>query len=238
MSKILDLVLAGTPTQFDADTSLATTEFVKTALGSMSASTAVTGATTLTAAHVGRVLQVSSTGPYAVTLPLASAVPDGAAITLVSSASGLITIQRQGSDLIYPNMGTGVQSFTLSTGDTAVLVRVNGVWGLVGGSAAMRKSAGDFGAVMDRPGFQRLPSGLIIQWGASGASSSSGGVTTNFTYPFPNVCWTVNLQPSASSNGFMASMEAISSTGFTFSMYSNNTTRAAGVTAYYVAIGY
>ena len=238
MSKILDLVLAGTPAQFDNDASLATTEFVQRGLGSVSATTAITGATTLTAAYAGRVLQVSSAGPYTVTLPLASAVADGTVITLVSSASGLITIQRQGSDLIYPNMGTGVQSFTLSTGDTAILARVNGVWGLIGGSAAMRKSSGDFGAVMDRPGYQRLPSGLIIQWGTTGASSSSAGVTQNFVAPFPNVCWTVNLQPSASSNGFMCSMEAISSTGFTFSMYSNNTTRAAGVTAYYIAIGY
>lgn len=237
MSKILDLVLAGTPEKFDADTSLATTEFVQTALGSMSASSAISAATTLTAAHVGKVLQVSSTGPYAVTLPLASSVPDGSMIMLVSSASGLITIQRQGSDLIYPNMGTGVASFTLSTGDTAILARVNGVWGLIGGSAGMRKSSGDFGAVMDRPGYQKLPSGLIIAWGTTGASSSSAGVTTNFAAPFPNVCWTVNLQVSASSNGFMPSLEAVSSTGFTFSMYSNNTTRAAGVTAYYVAIG-
>ena len=77
MSKILDLVLAGTPAQFDNDASLATTEFVQRGLGSVSATTAITGATTLTADHAGRVLQVSSAGPYAVTLPLASAVADG-----------------------------------------------------------------------------------------------------------------------------------------------------------------
>lgn len=185
MSKILDLVLAGTPPQFDNDTSLATTEHVQRALGSMAASTAISSATTLTAAHVGRVLQVSSAGPYAVTLPLANSVPDGAAITLVSSASGLITIQRQGTDLIYPNMGTGVQSFTLSTGDTATLVRVNGVWGLVGGSAAMRKSAGDFGAVTDRPGYQRLPSGLIVQWGVTDSISSGVNLAVSLPIAFP-----------------------------------------------------
>ena len=88
------------------------------------------------------------------------------------------------------------------------------------------------------PGYQKLPSGIIIQWGTTPASSSSAGVSTSFPLPFPNTCWTVNLQVSASSNGFMASVESISSTGFTSSMYSNNTTRAAGVTAHYVAIGY
>jgi hypothetical protein len=238
MSRILDLVLAGTPAQFDNDASLATTEFVQRGLGSMSATTAITGATTLTAAHVGRVLQVSSSGPYAVTLPLASAVTDGAVITLVSSASGLITIQRQGSDLIYPDMGTGVQSFTLATGDTAILARVNGVWGLIGGSAAMRNSSGDFGASKASSGYQKLPSGLIIQWGTTAASSSSAGVAHTFATAFPSACVHVNLQVSASNSGYMASIETLSNTGFSFSMYSSTVTRAAGITAYWVAIGY
>lgn len=238
MSKVLDLVLAGTTSQFDADASLATTEFVQRSLGNMRAATGISGNTTLTATHVGQVIQLSNAGPYTVTLPLLSALPDGASIQFACSASGTITIQRQGSDTIHPNMGSAITSFTLKAGDSATLIKTNGVWGLLGGSAALRSSTGDFGAVMQRPGYQKLPSGLIIQWGTTPASSSSAGVATTFPLPFPNQCWIVDVQVSASSNGFMASMEAISTTGFTSSMYSNNTTRASGVTCYYIAIGY
>lgn len=238
MSKILDMVLAGTPAQFDNDTSLATTEFAQRLAGNMRAGEAISGNATLTAAHVGKVIQVASAGPYAVTIPLASDVADGSTITLVSSATDVITIQRQGSDLIYPNMGTGVASIGLANGDTAVLVKVNGVWGLVGGSAAMRKSSGDFGAVFGNPGQLKLPNGLIIKFGATSASSSSAGVSQSFAVAFPNACLNVQLQVSASNSGYMASIETVSASGFSFSMYSSTTTRAAGITAYYIAIGY
>lgn len=238
MSKILDLVLAGTPPQFDNDTSLATTAFVQSALGNMAGSVVITGATVLTAAQVGKPFQVSGAGPYAVTLPLVASVPDGATIELVVSASGTITVQRQGSDQIYPNMGSAVNSFTLVAGDSAVLKKINGVWGLVGGSAAMRSSGGDFGALLARPGYQKLPSGIILQWGTTPASSASAGVATTFQIAFPNACWIVELQVSASNSGYMASVETQSTTGFTSSMYSATTTRAAGITAYYLAVGY
>lgn len=178
---------APTPTQFDNDTSLATTEFVQRALGSMRAATGFSANTTLTAAHIGQLVQCASVGPYTITLPSVSGVPDGAAIELVSSASGTITIARQGSDVIYPNLGPGQASITLGNGDTAKLVKITGGWALIAGSASLRYSNGDYGRSLSANGWQRLPSGLIIQWGNS---------TGSFTFPiaFPNNVFGVYAQ--------------------------------------------
>lgn len=235
MSKILDLVLAGTPPQFDNDASLATTEFVRKNGLLPSALQEYGTNTTLTAADAGKIIRV--TGAVTFTLPAASSVPAGTMFWFINGNAGTsYTVQRAGSDIIQT--GVDLTSLTAMGGDTLVLVKTGSAsWGLADGSTVNKYSAG-FAASVARPGYQKLPSGIIVQWGTTPASSSSAGVATSFPLAFPNTCWTVSIQVSASSNGFMASVETLSSTGFTSSMYSNNTTRAAGVTAYYIAIGY
>lgn len=238
MSKILDLVLAGTPAQFDNDTSLATSEFVQRAAGNMSAAMTVSASSSLDATAAGKLVQIAGAGGYTITLPATTGLLPGTTIELACSASGTNTIQRAESDGIYPAMGGSVTSFAMLAGDTAVLtLHSNGVWCLAGGSVLL-KTHPQFGASIQRPGWQKLPSGLIVQWGTSTASSSSAGVSTSFPTNFPNQCMIVTLTPSASSNGYIPSLESTSTTGFSSSMYSNNTTRAAGVTAYYLALGY
>ena len=71
--------LAPTPAQFDNDTSMATTEFVQRALGSLRGVNGTFSASaTLTAAHIGMLLHVSASPTL--TLPAANSVPAGAAI--------------------------------------------------------------------------------------------------------------------------------------------------------------
>lgn len=61
-------------------------------------------------------------------------------------------------------------------------------------------TAADFGQSLAANGWQRLPSGLILQWGS--ATTSAGNLTVAFPTAFPNACYgvfaNVNLaQPSA-----------------------------------------
>lgn len=241
MSKILDLVLAGTPPQFDNDESLATTAFAQRVSGNYSGYLGLDQNAILTAVAFGKLVLWSGSTNQTITLPAASAAGQvGAAITFFNAGTASVTISRAGSDTMFINGGT-TTAITLGPGDSLEVVVSNngspGVLVLASGSVQLGGST-TFKASVQRPGYQRLPSGLIIQWGTTPASSASAGVSTTFPIAFPNQCMTVNLTPSASSNGFMPSVEASSTTGFTSSMYSNNTTRAANVTAYYMALGF
>lgn len=179
----LETSTSTTAPQFDNDTSPATTAFVQRALGNLRSVAGISTTATLTAAHVGQLVQCSSSGPYSVTLPLVASIPDGAVITIASSASGTVTIARQGSDVIYPNFGSSVTSIALGNGDTASFVRISGGWALFGGSASLKYTA-DFGGSLGANGWQKLPSGLIMQWGGVTTNTSADTLVT-FPVAFP-----------------------------------------------------
>lgn len=100
-------------------------------------------------------------------------------ISLKSDASGnsgsiqvagvdRLTLNTDGSLVAGANPATGTRSMTLAT---------------------MQKFADEFGASLATNGWQKLPSGLIIQW-ARNVSHSAGEYTTVITFPiaFPNGC--------------------------------------------------
>lgn len=227
---------APTPAQFDNDTSLATTEFVQRALGSMRAATGLSANTTLTAVHIGQMVQCASAGPYTITLPSVSGVPDGASIELVSSASGTITIARQGSDVIYPNLGAGVASITLGNGDTARLVKITGGWALIGGSASLRYSNADFGRSLSINGWQRLPSGLIIQWGRINTSASAPTFAT-FPIAFTTSNYAYALTPDWD-NPIMHSIQSREVGSFAVNTWNASGARIAVFNVSFIVIGY
>ena len=190
--------LGVTPPQFDNDTSLATTAFVQRALGNLRSETAVNSSTTLGAAAIGQLI-VGGVGTYTTTLPLANSVPVGAQIHFFGT-TGIVTwvVQRQGADIIDNNGGGTF--FAVGTGDSAVL-ESNGVgtWRIVSGSVSLRNSR-DFGKSLASNGYQRLPSGLIIQWGSETITSNAGNVTRSFPLAFPNVGLFVMTSHNAQDN--------------------------------------
>ena len=98
--------------------------------------------------------------------------------------------QRAGSNTIVLNDGTSVTSLTIKPGDTLTLVSNGPSWFVQGGSQALAKSA-SFQTNSATPGYQRLPSGVIIQWGS--ATTSATGVSANFPVTFPTACGVVQL---------------------------------------------
>lgn len=226
---------APTPAQFDNSTKLATTAFVAENSGRMAGNAVVNEITTLTAAsHAGKVVNLSGAGPYAVTLPLASSVSAGTQIHLVCTASGTVTVQRQGIDLIYPALQTGLASFPMLSGDTAVLESDGGLWAIVGGSVILNL-ASVFGGSRSVSGYQKLPGGLIIQWGSVEFTSSA---TQTWTLPvaFPNGvlrAWG-NLQINTTA----APISAWDATGRTLTSIKFQRDIAAPLLADVFAIGY
>ena len=139
----------------------------------------ITATGTLPAAVVGGTAIINSASATTQTLPAANTVSAGGRIELMNIGAGLATISRAGTDTINPN-GTTVTSMVLGKGDTLTLESNGGNgWYAVGGSAQLGFS-GAFGAAITGSGYQKLPGGLIIQWGR--------GQSGTYTFPiaFPN----------------------------------------------------
>jgi hypothetical protein len=130
----------------------------------------VTANTTLTADDAGLVIVDASGGSRTITLPAANAAggrPIRIDLVRADASANAVTIQRAGSDTIE-----GLTTITLAANERLQLVG--------DGSGAWRFAAGRHTQSIASPGWQRLPSGLIIQWGDVTAPT---GVMTTVSYP-------------------------------------------------------
>lgn len=181
-----------TQPQFNNSTKLATTEFVQVSGYKYSQIAQFSsGPVALNASHCGKLIDLASAYSGALTLPPATGLVDGAVIHIWSGSNSSVSVQRSGTDVIYLNNGTTVNSITLQSGDALVLTRFGAsAWVAIGGSAQLG-SSGVFGANLATNGYQKLPSGLIIQWGNQVVTN----VQTSYSYPiaFPNASLKVIL---------------------------------------------
>lgn len=217
-----------TPPQFDNSGRLATTAAVLRQGLQFGANNLIQGATVLTAANAGQLIQCSGTGPYPVTLPSIATMPSGACLYLFAT-TGPITVTRAGTDPFY---GTTATSFVLNAGDTLILESSGSTaWNPVGGTAQLGISAA-FASLLSANGFQKLPGGFIVQWGSLGITSA--GTAAVFPMAFPNAVYGVafgQFGTAIPANCYTALNGAPSLTGFTVS--------ASGATPqiFYIAIG-
>jgi hypothetical protein len=228
------LFRALTANQFDNSTYVATTEFVQRALGNRQGVVEMPTSATLAAADMGKTVFFYGTGATA-TLPGLASVPLGAEIEFFSLANNNNTVARAGTDAIYVNNST-VTSLTIGQGGSLRLVaRTNG-WAAVGGSAQLYAASKEFGSSLATNGYQKLPSGLIVQWGTIGTSSTAD-VAVTFPISFPTAAVAISINPNATTIGEFACHNTITTTGFMAASWSSTSARiAAG--CLWVAIGY
>lgn len=200
--------LGVTPPQFDNDTSLATTAFVQRALGNVAETLSISTTQALNASHAGKVINTFGAGTITITLPAGSSLANGSVIEFFSTAPN-VTIQRAGTDVIFTKSSPSVNSLVIGNGDTAkfVWLAVAG-WLAVGGSVQLG-SSNSFGASLASNGYQKLPSGLIIQWQQIGTINTTA---TPITFPiaFPNQLSAGGVLPTPSS--VSASVSQVSGT--------------------------
>ena len=172
-----------TPALFNNSKLLATTEFVQLAKGSYAGQTNYIGDTVLTAADVGK-LSAFSAGAL-VTLPDAASVPAGSLIIVGSSITGAVTVKAAAGNSLT-NQLTAPGPFTLPLWSFGIFRRLlgGGGWSFDGGDAALRYSPG-FSAVLATSGYQKLPSGLIEQWGVVPSIPAGGSVLITYPIVFP-----------------------------------------------------
>lgn len=171
-----------TAPQFDGGRSAATSEFVQRALGSYASARGIYAATSLTPADVGCSIGLGGNATYTVTLPDAAAVPSGATISLHCRNSAPVTVASKTGAQISPQ-GAYLASIVMNNGESANFVRESGVW-VVYGTAALKYSA-SYAAQFATSGYQKFPSGLIVQW-VTGGSDANGNMTVSLPIRFPN----------------------------------------------------
>ena len=236
------------PAQFDNSNAVASTSWVKAAGLMLAEQIALAASTTLTASQAGNAIYAyGNTTPITITLPLAASAAIGDMVFPIINASNYaVTVATQGSDTsTIPNLVVGPgQSLIVMNNGTASWSQLVGSNGstlspLTVGNAVSATEAvalGQFTGSFTANGYQKLPSGLIIQWGGS-ATSVSGDVAVTWPIPFPNALLSAVATPTVTTSGAFVGYNSQTPTGAEFSGWAANTTRAA-VDTTYIAIGY
>ncbi|EFQ65107.1 putative phage tail fiber protein [Pseudomonas fluorescens WH6] len=169
--------------RFDSSQLLASTGFVQKALGSFASGRdeAVTGIT-LPISDVGGFVSLVAGGAQTVALPSLDNVPDGATIGLHNPTGQNKSITINGGNRISPD-GQLYTVVNLGPGDIAHFTKQSGVWRMHGAGAL--KYSAQFAASLASSGYQKLASGLIIQWGSISVVASSSDQTITLPIAFP-----------------------------------------------------
>lgn len=221
--------VAPTPPQFDRDTSVATTEFVGRALGNLNGVETLYSNTSLAASYVGKLISLAGVNA---TLPAANSVPAGSALVFLGSG-GSQQVIRSGADLVM-----GQTNLAIKQGDSVVLVsNGNDHWLAVAGAAQLSISP-LFTASLAGNGYQKLPSGLIIQWGNTELLAAGASRTITLPLAFPNTPLNLSATPVVSPgtvSGQSASAQFVNN-----GQISVSNSGAANITSgiFWMAIGY
>ncbi|KWE94978.1 gp53-like domain-containing protein [Burkholderia ubonensis] len=191
---------APVPPQFDNTSKIATTAFVQRALGNFNASSGtgsgiIAAAVTLTNDDVGGFHYFNGPTNQTATLPSEVGLPPGAAIAFQRGAQYSLTIGTNKANAIIDTTIGLASSITLTTGEFVVLVWSGTYWQTFG--TYTQRVGQPFANSLTSNGYQKLPSGLIIQWGLGATSGQTGTVT--FPIAFPNTASVMSILRTSSS---------------------------------------
>lgn len=226
-----------TASQFDNSTLLATTAFVQANGLAFAGKNAYSASQVLTAAaDCGKIIEVTGAGGT-MTLPLSSSAPVGATISFVVKG-GTCTLTRQSTDVISTGSSTGLTTVTMTGSDYCRVVKTApGVWEIVDGTPLLTRQDGVFAfGATGTTSWQKLPSGLIIQGGATGviAAGTIGSTSYPVTFPTAIISASANFFTSGSSSSAGDSIGITSTSTSAIQIYNGS-----GIGAIYIwmAIG-
>jgi hypothetical protein len=233
-----NILLDQSPPQFDSSLKLMTTAAASQAGIQSSGITLATTTETLTFAVVGGTVLGNSSTANTQTLPAASSIPSGKRIEFLNINIGTMTVARNGTtDTITVN-NTVVTSLSLGSGDTLTL-ESNGLngWYAVGGSVQLGY-AGMFSSSLVTAGYQKLPSGFIIQWGGLGTGGGNTAGTFPITFPVGCLQFLPGLYATLSPSNYTVGGYAVSNSSYVVNAAIGQTgANAAGVNVRWLAIG-
>lgn len=201
-----------TPAQFDNSLLLATTAFVQRAIGGFGQLVGYgTAGQTIPASQANSHINLFGTCS-SITLPLANSVPAGS-VLMFDGVSLACTINRQGTNVIFLNGSNNTAtSLVVNDGGSVMFVSDGSASWFATGIATL-KYADEFSASLAGNGYQKLPSGLIIQWGQTGNIVAGGSQAISFP-----VAFTTSVYSMAFANAYATGVASITaSIGATFS---------------------
>ncbi|MEW6647178.1 MAG: hypothetical protein AB1450_08275 [Pseudomonadota bacterium] len=192
--------------------------------------------TTLGPQHAGLVLVDATSGNVTITLPAAATLAAlGYEFRRTDTSASTVTIQRAGADTIESVtsialvvrgrvrlVADGVSAWHRTTLQIATAAEAQAFTQeklLDGAMLAAALQGGN--QSLAASGYQKLPGGVIFQWGTTGAISSAVGVVQTFPIAFPSECLKVmmTLRGSPTQN-YTGSVVSKTTTGFTAWNYS------------------
>ncbi|WP_199032093.1 hypothetical protein [Ralstonia sp. ASV6] len=228
---------APTPAQFDTSTKLANMAAVQRALGSFSGFVSFNagGSPALTAANAGNEVILTGTASGTLYLPQIATVTAGTAFLVKVESSAQWYVATGGTDgsIISLNGGSAA-SLQINQDDFILFIAGGGFWRTFG--TGLLKYSGSFASSLATNGFQKLPSGRIVQWGNCTPTISGDAVVT-FPIQFPTAIYSFVVAASATSGsaGF-ANYNGIALSGVNVGAYLASGARA-GFTCSWYAVG-
>lgn len=190
-----------TPPQFDASKLVVNSEFVRRALGNFSGQTNINSLpATLPVASAGSRIVVAVSGTL--TLPPLSTAPSGSRFYILNLSGGAVNVVPAGADGLG-GLGSGVlANATIMPTSTLVITAGNATWVVEEGMSAL-KYAPEFAALLAGGGYQKLPGGLIIQWGSAVSSGTgTGNWVATLPIAFPNACRSASILGNGGATSF------------------------------------
>lgn len=173
-----------TPPQFNDTTKIASTAFVQRALGSLRGYLGVTASLVMSATHIGVAVQFSGgAAGQTITLPDPLTVAMGSVVFIRNQGTVDITIARTGAAFIVVGE-TQLTSLVLQPGESIAFYTPTDSWYTLYSTAELPYLR-QFSRSLASNGFQRLPGGLVLQWG-NATTNASGVAVVNYPMVFPN----------------------------------------------------
>lgn len=154
----------------------------------------------------------------------------------LTALSGLTTSANQipystGADAFEM---TALSAFARSLIDDADAATAHATLGL--GDLALKNLASDFASSLSSSGYQKLPSGLILQWGETGSIASNATFSVTFPIAFPSACRHVDLMCTSQDAGSYENNPSVYSRSL--NGFSGIYSRAVSSTFTWFAIGF
>ena len=225
---------------------LATYATTANAVAGANVAGAVSFATTANAVAGANVSGTVANATHATIANTANAVAGANVSGTVASATAAGSVQ---SAVTFSNSGTGAASGTTFNGSAAQTISYNTVGALA--TSNFTGTNQQFAVGVNSAGYQKLPGGIIMQWGTLPAQTDSAFHAETFAglggIAFPSACLNIQLQPYllaqstavAAATTSVIAINGLSAAGFSYIMSSNwNLGSSTGVPLYWFAIGY